>query len=246
MCIRDRALPARMPESLRATIASGSSALARVASLWIMPITRNGSPPWRAFRNVVTLMSPIWTSFFCIEVTICVPMLTTFSLTSTPCFQNRPFSTPTNIGRWPKLLPTTASMTGSVCAAAPPTAQSGARASSTAPNRLHRFAFMWLSFGNCPSRQAVVRRRLLLRFELRYQVEAQRAARDAHAHLPLVLELLRDRFRDQVALVAAVGRSHGDVPAVAFAFVDDLDVAGDRAVGRRGESPVDVRHGYRG
>jgi len=30
---------------LRAMIASGSSAFARVASLWMMPITRNGSPP---------------------------------------------------------------------------------------------------------------------------------------------------------------------------------------------------------
>src|SRR5262245_23513075 len=105
-----------MPASLRATIARGSSALSRVASFMMMPITRNGSPPWRALRKVVTLMSPICTSRFCMALTMSVPVLTILRRTSTPCRRNRPLSTPTSIGRWPKLLPTTASTTA--CAAA--------------------------------------------------------------------------------------------------------------------------------
>ena len=87
------------PEPLRATIASGSSALERVASLMMMPITRNGSPAWRALRKVVTLMSPTWTSRFCMALTMSVPVFTTLRRTSTPCALKMPFSAPMNIGR---------------------------------------------------------------------------------------------------------------------------------------------------
>src|SRR5262249_17032394 len=122
------------PEPWRATMASGSSALSRVASFMMMPITRNGSPPWRAFRKVVTLMSPICTSRFCIEVTMSVPVLTTLRRTSTPCRLNKPLSTPTTIGRWPKLVPITASTTGTSCAL--PGAAIASKAAATAATRM--------------------------------------------------------------------------------------------------------------
>src|SRR5215472_8498849 len=59
LSLRSATLPALMPVPLRVTIPSGSSALSRVASFIMMPITLNGSPEWTAFRKVVTLMSPI-------------------------------------------------------------------------------------------------------------------------------------------------------------------------------------------
>jgi len=94
-------------------MARGSSAWAVVASFMMRAMAVNVSPRWRAFRKVVTLMSPIWTSRFCMAATISVPVETTLRRTSTPCFLKRPLSTPTNMGRCPKLLPITTSTVGS-------------------------------------------------------------------------------------------------------------------------------------
>src|SRR5215813_398033 len=110
--LRSATLPTLMPLPFRVTIPSGSSALSRVASFIMMPITLNGSPEWTALRKVVTLMSPICASPLCIALTMSVPVSTTFMCASMPWFLKMPFSAPTNIGRWPKLLPITTSSLG--------------------------------------------------------------------------------------------------------------------------------------